>query len=391
MIFLFILVVSGISAACIGLTTSVTSLKVLRGFIALSGVYLLVGQYWMMRMFSKNIAGTVCAFVAGAGTFGGAFVQRFIRGVLLGSGTSSWRLVGIFPCFLGIASSVCSYFFSDDTPQGGVWERRTHGSLRTWPGFNDVLTAMLDYKVWVLFFQLAGSQGVELTMKNAAVLYLRSEFGISGEDALGLVNPFGWLHWPLRVVGGLVSDVVNSSFGTVGRILVQGALLLVISICILVFDGASTTLGVSIVLVRVILTCAQMAQGSTFALVPGFSLRHLGYAVGIVSAGGNAGAVVYGLTFRNHSYQYAINVLGWCTLASAIASVLLLCPALVFNKQNHFRLQMIGEEKHEGIEKEYPETKGIEEKGHNVLDVQERVIGMTVTDNKQPGLEEYGA
>ena len=133
----------------------------------------------------------------------------------------AWKTVGIVPAVFGVAVGAIIYVFSEDTPQGNVWERRRAGTLRSWPQCFEVGNALLNYKIWILFFQLFGSQGVMLTMRNAAALLFFNKFGVSTVSAAAVVNVSSWIEWPLQVLGGFLSDLAyHCKLGTKGRVLV---------------------------------------------------------------------------------------------------------------------------------------------------------------------------
>jgi NNP family nitrate/nitrite transporter-like MFS transporter len=62
----------------------------------------------------------------------------------------------------------------------------------------------------------------------------------------------------------------------------------------------------------------QAAEGSTFGIVPYINPAATGSVSGIVGAGGNVGAVLFGLCFRQMDYKSAFYVVGFCVLASSL-------------------------------------------------------------------------
>jgi NNP family nitrate/nitrite transporter-like MFS transporter len=113
---------------------------------------------------------------------------------------------------------------------------------------------------------------------------------------------------------------MNESMGMRGRILAQSSLLLFEGISVLVFAQTDTLAGAVIVLVLFSLF-VQSAEGTSFGIVPYINPPFTGSVTGIVGAGGNVGAVCFGLGFRELSYSQAYNVMGYFVIASSFLSV----------------------------------------------------------------------
>ena len=68
--------------------------------------------------------------------------------------------------------------------------------------------------------------------------------------------------------------------------------------------------------------CVQAAEGTTYAIVPYVAPKALGSVSGVVGAGGNVGAVVWGLMFMfGDSGKTGYRNLGIIIMASALLSV----------------------------------------------------------------------
>ena len=144
-------------------------------------------------------------------------------------------------------------------------------------------------------------------------------FGQSAESAGAIASIFGWINLFARGMGGVFSDALSESMGMRGRIIAQASLLLGEGICVLVFAQTDTLAGAIIVLVLFSLF-VQSAEGTSFGIVPYINPPYTGSVTGIVGAGGNVGAVCYGLGFRELSYSKAYNIMGYSVIASAILS-----------------------------------------------------------------------
>ena len=66
----------------------------------------------------------------------------------------------------------------------------------------------------------------------------------------------------------------------------------------------------------------QAAEGACYGIVPYVDKTHAGSVTGIVGAGGNAGAVVFSLLFRELDYH---NAFLWMGIVVILSSLLSLC------------------------------------------------------------------
>jgi NNP family nitrate/nitrite transporter-like MFS transporter len=176
----------------------------------------------------------------------------------------------------------------------------------------------LNFNTWLLFLQYAGCFGVELTMNNAAALYFKDEFGLTTESAAAIASIFGWMNLFARGLGGYCSDKCNARWGMRGRIFIQSFYLIGEGLLIFVF-AQTGTLGLAIMVMVFFSLCVQAAEGTTFGIVPYIDPPAAGAISGVVGAGGNVGAVGFGLCFRQLEYEQAFNLMGAIVLASGAA------------------------------------------------------------------------
>jgi NNP family nitrate/nitrite transporter-like MFS transporter len=120
-----------------------------------------------------------------------------------------------------------------------------------------------------------------------------------------------------RGLGGVLSDNFNESMGMRGRLIVQAVFLFLEGIMVLIFAQTDTLAGAVIVLVFFSLF-VQAAEGTSYGIVPYVSPPFMGSVAGIVGAGGNVGAVLFGLVFRwELDYENAFTIMGSTIIASA--------------------------------------------------------------------------
>merc|ERR1712048_520610 len=131
---------------------------------------------------------------------------------------------------------------------------------------------------------------------------------------------------------------------TIGLFL-EGALVLIFA--------HTNSLALAIVIMVFFSVFVQAAEGSSYGIVPYVDPPSTGSIAGIVGAGGNTGAVCFGLGFRNLPYKDAFYIMGFSILGSSLLSVFINikgCSGLLCGTDD------VPEEKVETIEVPVPET-----------------------------------
>merc|ERR1719471_2467711 len=158
-------------------------------------------------------------------------------------------------------------------------------------------------------------------MNNASATYFREEFGQSTESAAAIASIFGWMNLFARGLGGFTSDKFNAKMGMRGRLIWQTICLLIEGIMVLIF-AQTKNLAVAIIILVIFSSFVQAAEGSTYGIVPYVDPPATGSIAGIVGAGGNCGAVGFGLGFRQLGYVKAFTLMGCTILGSGLLSFL---------------------------------------------------------------------
>ena len=318
-----LLMFASIPCALTGLVNNAASLAILRFFIGLGGSTFVCCQFWTSRMFTKEVAGTANALVGGWGNLGGGVTQLVMGSVLFPlfqTGMSvemAWRTVCIVPAVVGFGLGLLIIFISDDAPKGHYKEMKANGTMPEISAAASFRSGAMNINTWLLFIQYGCCFGVELTMNNAAAMYFVQKFDQSVAGAAAIASIFGWMNLFARGIGGYVSDRVNAKMGMRGRLIWQGALLVIEGILIFVFAHSDSLVG-AIVLMVFFSTVVQSAEGSTYGIVPYINPPVTGSIAGVVGAGGNVGAVCFGLGFRQMDTIKAFYLMGGCVLASGI-------------------------------------------------------------------------
>jgi len=322
-----VLCFAAIPTACTGLVNSATGLSVVRLFIGSAGGTFVMCQFWASRMFCKEIVGTANALCGGWGNLGGGVTQLVMGSALFplfkyffdGDASKAWRYVSIVPAIVAFGTGIMIYMIADDAPKGNYKDMQKHGTMMNVSAAASFRSGAFNINTWILFIQYACCFGVELTMNNAAALYFKDKFDLTTEQAAAIASIFGFMNVFARGLGGYMSDKGNAYMGMRGRIAAQTICLLIEGVLVLVF-AQTDSLGAAIAVMVFFSLFVQAAEGSSFGIVPYIDPPATGAIAGIVGAGGNVGAVCFGLGFRNLEYKTAFQIMGYTILGSAVLS-----------------------------------------------------------------------
>jgi NNP family nitrate/nitrite transporter-like MFS transporter len=323
-----VLCAASIPTAMTGLVQTAGGLALLRLFIGTAGGTFVMCQFWATSMFTREVVGTANALCGGWGNLGGGVTQLVMGAGLFplfkiffdGDAEKAWRTVSVVPAVVAFGSGVMIYFISDDKPKGNYSELKKHGNMANVSAAASFRNGALNVNTWLLFVQYACCFGVELTMNNAAALYFKDKFGQSTESAAAIASIFGWMNLFARGLGGYASDYFNKSMGMRGRIIIHTVFLALEGALVLVFANTGTLAGSIVVLVFFSL-CVQAAEGTSYGIVPYIDPPSTGSISGIIGAGGNTGAVGFGLGFRQLGYKSAFMIMGITILGSSFLSL----------------------------------------------------------------------
>jgi NNP family nitrate/nitrite transporter-like MFS transporter len=324
-----ILMLASIPTACTGLVNSATGLSVLRLFIGFAGSTFVMCQYWATRMFTREVVGTANALCGGWGNLGGGVTQLVMGSILFplfkaitGSSETAWRTVSIVPAIVAFFFGLAILYISDDAPKGNYSELKKNGNMPEISAAASFRSGAMNFNTWVLFIQYACCFGVELTMNNAAALYFKDEFGQSTESAAAIASIFGWMNLFARGLGGFGSDWFNARWGMRGRIIIHTICLACEGVLVLIY-AQTGSLGGAIFVLVIFSLFVQAAEGTSYGIVPYIDPPSTGSIAGIVGAGGNTGAVCFGLGFRQLDYEQAFMIMGFSIIGSSFLSVLI--------------------------------------------------------------------
>jgi len=326
-----VLCFASIPTALTGTVKGATGLAVLRLFIGSAGGTFVMCQFWASRMFVKEVVGTANALCGGWGNLGGGVTQLVMGSALFplfksffdGDASKAWRYVSIVPAVVAFGTGVLIYFISDDAPKGNYNELKKHGQMSEVSAAASFRQGAFNFNTWILFIQYACCFGVELTMNNAAALYFKDKFLLTTESAAAIASIFGFMNLFARGLGGFMSDKGNQYLGMRGRIASHTLCLIIEGVLVLVF-AQTESLGAAIAVMVFFSLFVQAAEGTSYGIVPYIDPPATGAISGIVGAGGNTGAVCFGLGFRNLEYKLAFQIMGYSILGSALLSAIIM-------------------------------------------------------------------
>merc|ERR1712151_694503 len=237
----------------------------------------------------------------------------------------AWRTVCVVPAVVAFSIGVFIYYKSDDSPKGNYNDLKKNGAMAEVSAAASFRDGALNLNTWFLFIQYACCFGVELTMNNAAALYFKEKFNLTTEEAAAIASIFGWMNLFARGVGGWMSDKANAKMGMRGRLWTQTILLACEGGLVLIFANTGDLTGAIVVMVFFSLF-VQAAEGSSYGIVPYVDPPRTGAIAGIIGAGGNTGAVCFGMGFRELDYKDAFILMGVTIIASSVLSVCVCIP-----------------------------------------------------------------
>jgi NNP family nitrate/nitrite transporter-like MFS transporter len=302
----------------IGLSNSYESFIFFRLAIGVIGASFVITQFHTSVMFAPNIVGTANATVAGWGNLGGGITQMVMPLIYAGfmslgcAKDMAWRYSMVVPGIGLLIMAFVYFFFTQDTPEGSILEqrRKTPEAEKVKDG-PTILSILKDYRVWILFLVYGCCFGVEITIDNIAVLYFVDHFKIGLFQAGLIAGVFGMMNLFARALGGIFSDKASLKYNSGGRVKILGLFLLCEGLGMMLFSSMDK-LPLAIMAMLLFAFFVKMSNGATYSIVPFINKKKIGMVSGIVGAGGNLGAVLFGFVFKseNISYQEGLFMIG---------------------------------------------------------------------------------
>mmetsp|Transcript_6374 Transcript_6374/g.10493 ORF Transcript_6374/g.10493 Transcript_6374/m.10493 type:complete len:470 (+) Transcript_6374:143-1552(+) len=313
-----------------------TDLAIVRFFQGVIGCVFVPCQFWTAQMFARNVVGGAQALTGGWGNLGGGVTQIFMVAVYSAmkasfDGEMAWRASFLIPALVIFLAGVSMAIFGQDCPKGQYKTLQATGQMATTNPGSAFKQAVKSSDAWVLHIQYACCFGIELTINNMVVSYFYNEFGLGLETAGTIGSLFGLMNLFARATGGIISDFVNKHMSGLNkshplraRVVAHSIILFYEGLMLIAFSRC-TNLGAAIVVLVLFSMGVQMAEGTSFSIVPYVDPPVTGAISGIVGAGGNVGAVCWGMTFLYgpEKDQTVLLILGFIVMASSLMSVFL--------------------------------------------------------------------
>merc|ERR1712066_649216 len=175
-------------------------------------------------------------------------------------------------------------------------------------GFMDYVRVCGDYRVFLMIFQYSACFGCELVMNNTLATHFYDNFGMDLVAAGALALSFGAMNLFARSVGGIASDWANARWQMQGRLWChfislfgQAAFLFGFG-CI---DNSNGGWPLALFMLVVFAIFVNMAEGTSYGIVPYMIPEELAIVSAMVGAGGTLGAVIATWSF----YKYVEDTL----------------------------------------------------------------------------------
>lgn len=268
--------------------------------IGVIGASFVITQYHTSVMFAPNVVGIANATTAGWGNLGGGVTQAvmpMIASAMLALGfanseLSKWRPAMFVPAAIMLVVAALYWKYTTDCPKGNYADLPEDRPQKEKGGSGLFVSALKDYRVWILFAIYGGCFGMELFVNGRAAAYYQDRFHLA-EGTAGLIAAlFGLMNLFARSTGGWLGDKFAATGGLSGRVRWLVVVMIAEGLALLLFSQMGT-LSIAIATMILFSLCVQMAEGATYSVVPFINKKSLGAVSGIVGAGGNVGAVCY--------------------------------------------------------------------------------------------------
>ena len=236
----------------------------------------------------------------------------------------AWRAAIIVPGVIAIIASLTIFQSSDDCPKGN-YNKRQHGRADEVHPMKAFITGTCDRNAWVLLVQHGCSFGVETTINNLATIYFTEMFGVPTAAAAAIASIFGIMNLFARGLGGFLSDYCYACHGMRGRLICHTTCYILEGLMLIVF-AASTNLAGAVIALAIFSIFVQMAEGSTFGIVPNVNSKVTGSATGLVGSGGNVGGVIFSFLLSQHPYRKAMHFIAFFVLCGSMLTFFIKIP-----------------------------------------------------------------
>mmetsp|Transcript_98477 Transcript_98477/g.205370 ORF Transcript_98477/g.205370 Transcript_98477/m.205370 type:complete len:598 (+) Transcript_98477:80-1873(+) len=304
--------------------------------LGFTGSAIPIVQFWCGQMFSPSIMGTVSATTSGWGNLGAGMAQLIMVFVVMEPLVhlglpfdTAWRFSLIIPMLLVLECSRSITNWCSDTPVGRYRSRVTTTPLQR---HVELLRCLIDPRVLALGYQYACCFGVELVMNTILTTHFRTYFQMDLELACVMGGSFGLVNLFGRSLGGWVSDRLFALFGFKGRLWFHAGIFIFEAIAMVTFSKEHSDQPWELVLSTLVVfsLSVQMAEGSTFAILPRIMPTRTLAVERVVSALGNIGAAVALLTiykfYGKSDPMHPFEIHAYFVCPASLLTIFCVCP-----------------------------------------------------------------
>jgi NNP family nitrate/nitrite transporter-like MFS transporter len=164
------------------------------------------------------------------------------------------------------------------------------------------LRCLGDYRVFLMIFQYSACFGCELVMNNTLATHFQDYFGVDIVAAGFLAMSFGGMNLFARSLGGILSDYMNAKDAMRGRLWAHFISLFGQAVFLFLFGCVTSDMGwgVALAVLIVFAIFVNMAEGTSYGIVPYMIPQEVAVVAAMVGAGGTLGAVIATWSF----YKY---------------------------------------------------------------------------------------
>lgn len=303
---------------CSALVTTGAGLIAVRFFVSALGSTFVVNQFWNSIMFNRDVVGTVNATAGGWGNLGGGITQLLMPAIYTlfhdGFGLSlslSWRMAMLVPATFYVFLAIWIYTCTQDMPaHSGRFDVVSLGKTKR-AGPATYLKCLMDYRVFFMIMQYGACFGCELVMNTVLALHFSDNFDVSPIAAGAMAMVFGAMNLFARSLGGILSDTMNKRWAMSGRLWAHFLSLFGEALTVLLFGFMTKQQGVApaIVVLGIFSIFVNMAEGTSYGIVPYMIPTELAVVSAMVGAGGTLGApIALNIFFRNYNNFTAFKI-----------------------------------------------------------------------------------
>jgi len=272
-----------------------------RFFVSALGSTFVVNQFWNSIMFNPSVVGTANATAGGWGNLGGGITQTLMPLIYMiwhdGFGfdlSASWRLTMLFPPAIYIVLATWIFFCTQDLPDSPARFTVAKLGKSNRAGPRDYLRCLKDYRVMLMIWQYGACFGCELVMNTVLALHFSDNFDVAPAAAGAMAMTFGGMNLFARSLGGILSDFLNAKLAMQGRLWAHFIALAGQAIMLFVFGLCTKDLGVvvAVVVLAIFSIFVNMAEGTSYGIVPYMIPTELAVVSAMVGAGGTLGAPI---------------------------------------------------------------------------------------------------